>query len=349
MTDINDRLSHIPFLFLAAFGLLGPGCREEQVALQVKFEAPPHFPALQYDLAQNPVTTEGFLLGRTLFYDGQLSRDNSISCGSCHQQSAGFTHHGHDLSHGIDDQLGNRNTPPVMNLAWHPTLFWDGGVHDLDLLPLAPIENPVEMDEDMANVLEKLRKDARYPPLFQQAFGTPEITTERTLKALAQFMLMCVSADTRYDRYLQGEATALNSLELEGKQVFEQKCGNCHQGALLSDFSFRNNGLGTRFNPDQGRYAITLQEEDRHKFKVPSLRNVIVTAPYMHDGRFYTLDEVFDHYDRGVQPSPTLDPALQADGRLGIALTPAERASIRAFLQALTDSAFIRNPLLSEQ
>jgi cytochrome c peroxidase len=319
----------------------------EAMRPQITFIKPPHFPEPVYRFENNPITTDGFELGRALFYDGALSRDGSISCGECHQQSAGFTHHGHDLSHGIDDQLSRRNSLPVMNLAWHPAFFWDGGVHDLDLFSIAPIENPVEMDEQLGNVLNKIRNNPKYPPLFAKAFGSPEVTTDRFLKAISQFMLMCISADSRYDRHLQGKEL-LNSEELKGLALFEQKCAGCHSGVLFTDFSYRNNGLNNQFNPDKGRAEITLNPDDDFKFKVPSLRNVAITAPYMHDGRFYTLDEVLTHYQIGVHDLPTLDTQLRHAQGLGIRMTDEEKRYIILFLHTLTDEQFIRNPLLSE-
>lgn len=343
-------MRHLLLLALLA-GLLACNRDENTPAYpDVRFEKPAHFPDPVYRFENNPVTGAGFALGRKLFYDDRLSRDGSISCGFCHLQAAAFTHHGHDLSHGIDNQLGERNAPAVMNLAWHPVFFWDGGVHDLDLFSINPIENPVEMDETLDNVLAKLRQDPAYPPLFEAAFGDQEVTTARFLKALSQFMLMCVSAQSPYDQYVQGNTGALNAEQVAGLQVVRAKCGQCHSGELFSDFSFRNNGLNHQYNPDEGRFRITQNAEDMHKFKVPSLRNLRWTGPYMHDGRFKTLDAVLDHYAMGVVESPTLDPTLrQPGGARGIALNETERTQIKAFLDALNDEDFIRRRDLSEQ
>jgi cytochrome c peroxidase len=325
-------------------------CKPESEPEDIRFVQPSNFPEPAYGLKKNPVTTAGFELGRALFYDPILSRDGSISCGSCHQQSAAFTHHGHDLSHGIDDQLGERNSPPIMNLAWHTTFFWDGGVHDLDLQPIAPIENPVEMDEDLKKAVEKIRSSSKYAPMFKAAFGNTEVTTDRMLKAMSQFMLMCISSNSRYDKYVRKEAGGeLSATELVGMQVFQQKCASCHKGELFSDFSFRNNGLSHDYNKDRGRYRITLNDEDDYKFKVPSLRNVANTAPYMHDGRFYTLDEVLTHYTLGLRDQATLDPLLKQNGKLGIELSTDEKEQIKAFLKTLTDDQFIRDRRFSEQ
>ncbi len=327
------------------------GCQDDEpvptVVEDIRFVQPANFPAPAYNFAANPVTNAGFELGRTLFYDGILSRDGSISCGSCHQQASGFTHHGHDVSHGIDDKLGTRNSPPVMNMAWQPVFMWDGGVHDLDLFPIAPIENPVEMDEKLENILRKLRSSPAYPGMFQRAFGSEEITTSRLLKALSQFMVMCVSSNSRYDSFVRGEGVQLTEPELRGRELFSHKCASCHSGELFTDFSFRNNGVSTATSKDKGRSIITLNAQDDYTFKVPSLRNVAVTSPYMHDGRFYTLDEVMDHYAGGVNDLPTLDPLLRSGAQTGIALTTEEKQLIITFLSTLTDDTFLRDKKLA--
>ncbi len=310
---------------------------------------PSNFPPLVYDTASNPLTKEGFELGRKLFYDPILSRNNTISCGSCHIQGSAFTHHGHDVSHGIDDRLGTRNSPPVMNMGWYKFFFWDGGVFNLDLQPLAPIENPVEMDEHIPNVVSKLQQSSVYKTMFRKAFGSEEINTARMLKALSQFMLHCMSANSRYDKYVRKEGEQLTTDELEGMAIFQQKCATCHSTDLFTDQQFHNNGLPPSLVNDKGRALITLNNEDLYKFKTPSLRNVANTAPYMHDGRFRTLMAVLDHYTNGVQDSPTLDPRLRNGSVTGIPLTQNEKNKLVAFLYTLTDDTFLRDPKLAEQ
>lgn len=312
------------------------------------FVRPVHFPEPVYDVATEPVTEESFGLGRKLFYDPILSKDNTISCGSCHIQSAAFTQHGHDVSHGIEDRVGNRNSPPVMNLAWSNSFFWDGGVFHLDLFPVSPITNPVEMDERMDNVVTKLRSDPEYGKQFKAAFGSDEITAERIFRALSHFMIMCVSSDSRYDSVMRGTAV-FTGTESAGYTVFLAHCSACHPEPLFTDGSFRNNGLDHRFNPDSGRQAITLDPGDRFRFKVPSLRNLGYTAPYMHDGRFVHIDQVLEHYIHGVQESTTLDPLLKKNGQRGIPLNAEEKASLLAFLKTLDDRHFITRTDLSEQ
>jgi cytochrome c peroxidase len=345
MKKLAYGLLSLSFLFVS--------CKKEEtqpISTQgaIRFEVPPHFPAPIYDLSSNPITPAGFELGKALFYDGILSRDGTVSCGSCHQQGSAFTQHGHDLSHGIDDKLTRRNAQPIQNLAWERFFMWDGGVFHLDLFPIVPIENPNEMDETGENVLRKLRESSTYSAMFEKAFGTKEINSLRFLQALSQFQLMCISANSKYDKWTLGKAQ-LTATENEGKQIFEQKCSNCHSGVLQTDRSFRNNGLSISRNPnDKGRYEITQKEEDKYKFKVPSLRNIAFTSPYMHDGRFRTLRQVLDHYDSGVEDSPTLDTLLKKDGTLGIPLSEDEKNKIIEFLQTLSDEEFIRNPLLAE-
>ncbi|KAB7731455.1 c-type cytochrome [Rudanella paleaurantiibacter] len=304
------------------------------------WKKPANFPEPVYDLAKNPVTVQGFALGRALFYDGLLSHDGTVSCGFCHQPSAAFAHTDHALSHGIRDQIGTRNVPAIQNVAWQREFFWDGGVQDLDLLPISPIQNPVEMGDTLANVLAKLRKDPQYPGLFEAAFGTKEINTERMMKALSQFMVMLVSANSRYDKAVRGEGPALTDTETRGLTVFKAKCASCHATDLFTDGSFRNNGLPripTAKVDDIGRGAISLNPDDRYKFRVPSLRNVERTPPYMHDGRFWTLEQVLTHYAGGITDSPTLDPALKA----GFTLSRQEQTDLIAFLRTLTDTEFL--------
>ncbi len=331
--------------------LLAFACQPEDPQpdrVDIRFEIPANFPPPVYDLSKNPVTQEGFELGRALFYDGILSRDGTISCGFCHQQSSGFTQHGHDLSHGIDDKLTLRNALPIQNLAWEKEFFWDGGVFHLDLFAISPIEADNEMDEELPNVLNKLRQHKTYPKMFEAAFGSPDITTDRFLKALSQFQLMCISADSKYDKYVRKEGVMLTSEELAGLNVFQQKCASCHSGELFTDNSYRNNGLPVGNPEDTGRGRITLNAADDYKFRVPSLRNVEVTLPYMHDGRFRTLENVLDFYANGVVDSPTLDPSLKQNGRLGIPLNETEKKQIIAFLRTLTDQDFLRRKEISE-
>ena len=231
-----------------------------------------------------------------------------------------------------------------MPLTWQDSFFWDGGVFDLDLFSIAPIENPLEMDEKMGNVLTKLRASKEYPSLFKKAYGSEDITTERFLKALSQFMLTLVSANSKYDQFLAGKAQ-LTADETAGLQLFKDKgCASCHSSILFTDHSFRSNGLLPEYTGDLGRYRITENTADKNKFKVPTLRNIEVTYPYMHDGRFLNLEGVLQHYAEGVKETGSLDQLLKQPGRLGIAMTKEEQQKIIAFLKTLTDQEFLKNP-----
>ncbi len=325
--------------------LLLIACSKEIISRFEGFKKPVDFPAPVYNFANNEITQPKFELGRKLFFEPRLSRNNTISCGSCHIQSSAFTQHGHDVSHGIDDRLGTRNSPPIMNLAWMPTFFWDGGVFDLDLQPFVPITNHVEMDETVPNVLIKLRNHPQYPGLFQKAFGDTTITTVRLMKALSQFMLLCISDEAKYDSVVRHKSATFSAQEQRGYELFKQKCNSCHKEPLFTDFSFRNNGIAIGPNNDEGRYLVTLNEADKYKFKVPSLRNVEFTGPFMHDGRFITLDAVLDHYRQGIHQTPNLDPLVTA----GIPLTDAEKYDLIAFLKTLSDRKFITDKMLAEQ
>lgn len=311
------------------------------------FGVPANFPKPNYPFETNPITVAGVELGKTLFYDAALSSDNTISCGSCHQQSAGFTQHGHILSHGVNDRLSKRNAMPLFNLAWDNNFGWDGIAPNLDLFAVSPITNPVEMDESLENVLEKLRATPLYAELFEKAFGSKEINTDRFLKALSQFMLTMVSANAKYDRYVRKEGVVLSAIESEGLVLFKQKCASCHSGELFTDFSFRNNGLAIR-ERDKGRFEISQNNADMYKFKVPSLRNLTYTTPYMHDGRFATLEQVLEHYASKVEKTDYIDPILNKDGKIGIEMNVEEQKKIIAFLKTLDDEDFVKNPMFSE-
>lgn len=315
-------------------------------AEDVKFRVPQGFPVPNYDFSLNPVTLDGFKLGRELFYEPKLSRDNTISCGSCHQQAVAFAHAEHQISHGVDGLLGTRNAPGLWNLAWHNEFMWDGGIQHIELQPLGPIGNPVEMDETLGNVIAKLNADSRYPEMFKAAFGTDTITTQRIMMAITQFQGLMISDNSKYDQVMRGEATFTQQEEY-GLATFRSKCVSCHTEPLFTDRSYHNNGL--RPEPtimDAGRMMITANPLDSMKFKTPSLRNIAVTGPYMHDGRFTTIMQCLNHYSSGnLYQSATLDPALAPNG---IPLTAQEKADLIAFLGTLTDYKLMDDPKFSE-
>jgi cytochrome c peroxidase len=315
---------------------------------KLDFPQPDFFPQPQYNLEENPPTEKGFELGKKLFYDGRLSSTGVISCGFCHIQEFSFTHHTHEVSHGVNGALGTRNAQPLINLAYFNEFSWDGAAPHLDSFSIIPITTDVEMNETVSNVLEKLRADEDYLTLFASAFDDGEVSTQNLFRALSQFMVMMVSADTKYDKVLQGNAV-FSEEELAGKALFDAKCSSCHKGILLTDQSYRNNGLPVDpiYN-DVGRKRVTGLETDKYKFKVPSLRNIAVSLPYMHDGRFKTLKEVLDFYDSGVEATANLDPSLEEEGRLGIPLTETEKQDLIAFLKTLTDDNFLLDQRFSE-
>jgi len=309
---------------------------------------PANFPAMVYGLAQNPPDAATFELGRRLFYDARLSVDGSVSCGSCHQAAAAFAHAGQRLSPGVGGHPGRRNAPALQNLRWRRGFMADGGVLGLELQALAPLTDAHEMNLPLAAALARLNADPAYRRRFAAIYGPGSIDTPQFLRALAQFTAALTSANSRYDKYVRHEAGGtLTALELRGRALFQAKCSGCHATDLFTDESFRNDGLDRTFPQDSGRARITARPTDRGRFKVPSLRNVARTAPYMHDGRLATLTAVLAHYDHGVQPSPTLDPLLrQPTGRLGIALTAPEQAELLAFLNTLTDHEFLADSRL---
>lgn len=311
-------------------------------------ESPSGFPKMTFDITGNPVTINGVALGKKLFYEGKLSRNNTISCGFCHIQEYAFTHHGHNVSHGIDDRLGIRNAPAIQNMAFLKNYTWDGVSHNLDERSLIPITTDFEMDSSLPEAVGKLNADAKYKQMFKAAFGDENITGERILKAISQFMVTMVSADSKYDQYKKGQA-AFTGEEIQGMTLFQQKCASCHSGELFTDESFRNTGMyyNAQFD-DRGRYRVTLDWDDNMKFRVPSLRNVEYTAPYMHDGRFYTLDAVMNFYSDQVEDNPNLDPQLKQNGHLGIPMNTQEKQVIIAFLKTLSDKKFISDPKFAE-
>ncbi|CAM3827307.1 cytochrome c peroxidase [Flavobacterium branchiophilum] len=323
---------------------------EDYTNLPLEFKVPSNFPPLAYNISNNPPTQKGFELGKKLFYDGRLASDGVVSCGFCHIQENAFTHHGHTFSHGVNDAVGTRNTPSIQNLGYQTSFMWDGAVNHLDLQSILPFTNPVEMNGDFSAAITMMKGDAEYQKLYKLAFADGQINSENMLKALGQFMLMVTSSNSRFDKYRRNEAGGdLTQQELSGYAIFNQKCASCHATDLFTDNSFRNNGLSV--NPalnDVGRYRVTELDQDLHKFKVPSLRNVEKTAPYMHDGRLLTLEGVLDHYSSEVIDSATLDPILKQNGTLGIALSVTEKSALIAFLKTLTDTQYLTDKRFSE-
>ena len=300
--------------------------------------------------SNNPLTEEGVALGKKLFFDRKLSGNNTQACASCHKPQNSFTDNTR-FSNGIDGVFGSRNSMPLMNLAWNFTnkFAWDGKELGLERQALEPVKNPIEMHSNWANVAEKLQQDPEYPTLFLRAFGTTTIDSSLVTKAIAQFERILISGNAKFDQYLLGNAT-LSLEELNGFTIFmdEEKgdCFHCHgsdNNPLWTDNGFHNNGLDSTFD-DLGLGAVTGDPNDNGTFRSPSLRNLNFTAPYMHDGRFATLEEVINHYSEGLQFSSTIDPLMKKVNQGGVQLTPQEKLDLKAFLLTLTDPEFINNP-----
>jgi len=331
----------VAFLFIAA----AKKENDPYKPTYLKFEIPKGWPKPAKDIfANNPLTEQGFQLGKKLFYDGRLSKDDNFPCASCHQQFAAFATYDHDFSHGFNNAFTTRNAPALFNLAWTPLLHWDGGINHIEVQPLAPLTAHNEMAENIDSVLKKLRTDTAYPKLFKAAFGTTIINSQRMLKALAQFTGSIVSYNSKYDKVIRGEAT-FTPAEQNGYIFFKAKCAVCHTEPLFTDNSFRNNGLTVNKDlNDFGRMKITSNKKDSLKFKVPSLRNIALTFPYMHDGRYYSIGEAIDHYRTRIDTTQTtLDPALKNR----IAISNAEKNNLIYFLFTLTDTTLTKNPRYS--
>jgi len=298
----------------------------------------------------NPLTEEGILLGKKLFFDPILSADNSLACAMCHRPQDGFSDQ-RQFSIGIDGIAGIRNSMPLQNLAFNGnnTFNWDGSASSLEAQALEPVTNPIEMHNTWPNASAEIEADETYVMMFEQAFGTSSVDSTLVTKALAQFIRTLISGESKFDRHLRGEAT-LTASELSGFNVFMDEsrgdCFHCHgnpNNPLWTDNIFHNNGLDAVIT-DRGRGDVTGDPRDFGLFKSPSLRNLAFTAPYMHDGRFATLDEVIDHYSEGLVFSETIDPLMKAIAQGGVQLAAQDKADLKAFLLSLSDPSFINNP-----
>lgn len=328
-------------LFLFCYG--SSSCRKQSTAEGLTLltqQIPAGFPAPVHLFSGNPLTQEGFELGRRLFYEGRLSIDDQHPCSSCHQQIAGFGTFEHDRSHGVFDSHTLRNAPVLFNLAWSPSFHWDGEFHTLRDAAAQPLNGHTEMGESWEGIIRKLNNDRWYREQFKKVFHYPFIRPEFVLNALEQFMGSFVSANSKYDRYKKG-TEPFTVPEERGYQLYRANCSTCHPEPLFTDYSYRNIGLPADNNlKDYGRMRITNKKEDSLKFKVPTLRNTYISSNYVHDGRFNTLQQVINHYRSGVQVSPTVDPLV----RNGFALTSTEVNDLLVFLRTLTDSSFITDP-----
>lgn len=307
--------------------------------------------APQPDLPRdNPLTGEGVALGSKLFFDRRLSSNDHLSCAACHRPNDAFSDP-RRFSRGVTGEIGTRHAMPLENLAWKSSFFWDGRAATLRGQVLQPIQNPIEMNDTFSDIVSKVSADSDYARLFANAFGSPEITPDKIARALEQFLLVQVSFDAKYDRVMNGAAT-FSDEERRGFELFNTEydpyhgqhgadCFHCHGGVLFRSQDFANNGLDSVFS-DLGRYKITGRAGDGGKFSVPSLRNVAVTPPYMHDGRFRTLEEVVAHYCTGMKRSATLDPNLAKHPDGGVPLSANDQRALVAFLKTLTDERYLR-------
>ena len=299
-------------------------------------------PAMQSP-ADNPMTVEGIALGRKLFYEKMLSNNVTISCGSCHKQENAFDDP-RRFSVGTDGSLGGRNAMAIFNHGWNNSFFWDGRRNSLEGQAHDPVTNPIEMENNWPAIAQRLQQDPNYPGLFFKAFGTRTIDSTLVTKAIAQFERTLISFGSRYDKQTYQHQQVLTQQELNGEIVYFEigKCANCHSSVLLTDNLFHNNGLDVA-PADSGLAKITRNGSDYGKFRTPSLRNIALTAPYMHDGRFNTLEEVVNFYSTDIkQNSPNLDSNLHSLNP--VSLTRAQKDDLIAFLHTLTDSTFITNP-----
>lgn len=335
---------HCFLWFISSLALVAGCTKEDNISSEksrFKIETPQHFPVRHYNNLANPITYEGFDLGRKIFYDTRLSKDGTISCASCHAQEHAFADHNMNKSLGIFRRAGKRNSPAIINIAWQPTMMWDGGITHLELMPVAPFTDTLEMGMHMGDIVAFMRGDAQYPKMFKDAFGNHEITDKKLLLALAQFMSSLITANAKYDQSIQGKST-LTEMELKGQELFNLHCDRCHTAPLFSNHGYANNGIGS-FSDDPGRSRVTLLPEDEGKFRIPSLRNVALTYPYMHDGRLRNLTDVIDFYSNAKPAHATIDPILKN----GLNLNENEKLALLAFLHALSDFDFVSNPLFA--
>lgn len=368
MNSVKNHLSQLFIAFLFLLSACDSGV--EELEKPFSFEVPYYF-GTNYSIPDdNTISEEKVELGRFLFYEKQLSADGTVSCGSCHQQGKAFTD-GRALALGVGGKISPFNSMSLSNLLFVKHFFWNGRSPSLENQSLEPIENPLEMNLSLEEAVNRLQNDSRYPPLFKAAFGSEEINTDRIAKAISTFERTLISSDSKYDRYLLGEEE-LTEQEERGMHLFFThpepsiglrggNCGDCHVGVLLAGETFglngfHNNGLDTDDNLKPGLMSVTGDAFDKGKFRAPSLRNIELTAPYMHDGRFATLEEVLEHYNDHIQLSETLDPLIQEASNqpiftgdpIKLYLSEQEKEDIIAFLKTLTDHEFISNPAFSD-
>ena len=303
----------------------------------------------------NALTNEGATLGRVLFYDREVSKNRSISCASCHHQENGFTDP-HEFSEGFEGGLSDRNSMAIVNVEFQRRFFWDTRANSIESQVLMPIEHPIEMGMNLDSLVYRLQRIPYYPPLFEAAFGDTVITISRIAKGLAQFMKSIRSYESKYDQGLTNDFAEYSELENAGRALWfsgEHSCVNCHLTPNFGGVSSHVNGLNAGGIGDLGVGGVTGDDEDMGRFKTVSLRNIGLTAPYMHDGRFETLEEVLSFYSTDIQPHPYLDDRLAIDHNIGgppkdFNLTADQIAAYVAFLNTLTDWHLVENPIYAD-
>jgi len=351
----------LKFKFILIFGLAVAilwACKKDKVgfvATPYHLNIPSHFPKMPIP-ADNPMTVEGVALGRMLFYETKLSLDNTISCGSCHSPETAFSDSSR-YSKGVNGAIGNRQSMALVNLGWQQFFFWDGRAVTLEQQILEPIPNPVEMHQSWEAAVAKLNSEVTYKNAFYKAFGEEGIDKYKASKAIAQFLRTMISGNSKFDVMYKIEnglplsgsdqMVTISPEEWGGYDLFKSlngaDCFHCHNGPLMQVKKFSNNGLDASF-ADEGRKGITGNINDLGKFKIPTLRNIEVSGPYMHDGRFKTLEEVIEHYSSGIIQSPTIDPLIEFASQGGVQLDAEQKDLLKKFLQTLTDYQFINNP-----
>ncbi|MCO6495962.1 MAG: cytochrome-c peroxidase [Bacteroidetes bacterium] len=354
MVGKSNTIGFIVLLFISIYG-----CQRDNSADYVFAPTPYQFPERKngYPIYEpntdNPLTEEGIALGRYLFYDPILSGDSTQRCADCHKQENAFADPKR-FSIGISGAQGRRNGMALFNLMWHPEFFWDGRASTLREQVVVPIEDPKEMNSSMSEVLKKLNRSTFYRRLFYNAFGKHIITQDLYAKAMEQFLFTLISFNSEYDKFFRGEPTSFSEAAFRGLTLFNKEpqlggadCFHCHGNIHLGSFKMVNNGLDETHNSDLGYAETTGKDYDQGKFKVVSLRNIALTAPYMHDGRFATLEEVIDFYAQGVHAnSPNIDPQMDQIPK-GLNLTTQQKSDLIEFLKSFTDSEFVNNPNFS--
>ena len=328
-------------IFLSLFLILVLFLSLQSLKPKMGFEIPKGWPKPLYYFEGNEYTEEKFQLGRKLFYDPILSRDNTISCATCHVSFSGFAHTDHSLSHGIDGRIGRRNAPALINMAWNPYFNWDGSMGNIERQSMEPIRHHDEMDFNLDSAVARLSSDKKYAALFREVWGVDQITVRRMIQSLAMFTANLVSSNSIYDKVMRKEVGySFTTQQENGYRLFKKECASCHQEPLFTNYKLKSNGLPMDpFLKDYGRSAFSEFYKDSFLFKVPTLRNIEFTFPYMHDGRFKKLKDVLNHYANLEPKTRHLSKELKKIKQL----SSNEQKDIISFLYTLTDKEFLYN------